>query len=147
MDSPTAPPWFDLSTRRLCTVDEARAALPGVRQAIAEGREHLARARELRELVEDQETYYGDRVETEANPERERYGTLRKELAETRAAVERVIENIQKLGGELKDMDRGLVDFCSVRDGAVVYLCWESDEDTVSFWHPLETGYAGRKPL
>jgi len=47
----------------------------------------------------------------------------------------------------LRDLDRGLIDFPSMRDGAEVYLCWQVDEDEISFWHELEAGFAGRRPL
>src|SRR2546423_6906968 len=48
----------------------------------------------------------------------------------------------------LRALDRGLVDFPSVRDGDEVYLCWvESEEDAIPYWHDLDAGYAGREPL
>jgi hypothetical protein len=47
----------------------------------------------------------------------------------------------------LRDLDRGLIDFPSMRDGAEVYLCWQVGEDEISFWHELEAGFAGRRPL
>lgn len=48
---------------------------------------------------------------------------------------------------ELKDLERGLVDFPAMRDGEVVFLCWELGEERVAFWHETTTGFAGRKPL
>jgi hypothetical protein len=47
----------------------------------------------------------------------------------------------------LRDLDRGLVDFPSMRDGHEVYLCWEEGEPEIAFWHDPETGFAGRRPL
>jgi hypothetical protein len=47
----------------------------------------------------------------------------------------------------LRDLDRGLVDFPSLRDGREVYLCWLEGEDEIGWWHDLEAGYAGREPL
>lgn len=47
----------------------------------------------------------------------------------------------------LKDLDRGLIDFPSILDGREVFLCWESSEEDIGFWHDLGTGYAGREPL
>jgi hypothetical protein len=47
----------------------------------------------------------------------------------------------------LRDLDRGLVDFPSMRDGREVYLCWEEGEPEIGFWHEPETGFAGRQPL
>jgi hypothetical protein len=47
----------------------------------------------------------------------------------------------------LRDLDRGLVDFPSLREGREVYLCWEEGEDEIAFWHDPDTGFAGRRPL
>ena len=53
----------------------------------------------------------------------------------------------QEIGCELKDLDLGLVDFPSYREGQLVYLCWKRGEPRVEFWHPIEAGFAGRQPL
>ena len=144
---PTAPPWFDMAARRVCTIEAAQAALPAIRAQLQTGRREMRRTHELKDLVEDLRAYYGDAVDTDANPERSRYQVLVNDLAEAQTAVEGAVQEIHRLGGELKDIDRGLVDFCGVRDGTIVYLCWEDGEDRIEFWHPLETGYAGREPL
>ena len=47
----------------------------------------------------------------------------------------------------LRDGDRGLVDFPSLRDGEEVYLCWLLDEREIGYWHVPEAGFAGRQPL
>ncbi len=57
------------------------------------------------------------------------------------------LETIKELGVELKDLDQGLVDFPSYRDGQLVYLCWKRGEKQIAFWHTIESGFAGRKPL
>jgi len=48
---------------------------------------------------------------------------------------------------QIKDLDRGLLDFPAIIGGREVFLCWEQDEDDVEFWHDLDTGYAGRERL
>ena len=58
-----------------------------------------------------------------------------------------VVEELQELGVQVKDLDRGLVDFPCLHRGREVLLCWELGEDEVAYWHGLEEGYAGRKPL
>jgi hypothetical protein len=47
----------------------------------------------------------------------------------------------------LRDLDRGLIDFPSLRDGREIYLCWEEGETEIGYWHDTETGFAGRRPL
>ncbi|MCL4393909.1 MAG: DUF2203 domain-containing protein [Chloroflexi bacterium] len=54
---------------------------------------------------------------------------------------------VQELGCELKDLDQGLIDFPSYRDGKLIYLCWKRGEPRVEFWHDIEAGFAGRQPL
>jgi hypothetical protein len=56
-------------------------------------------------------------------------------------------ELITGLGCEIKDLDQGLVDFPSYRDGVLVYLCWKRGEPRIEFWHTIESGFAGRKRL
>ncbi len=48
---------------------------------------------------------------------------------------------------QIKDLDRGLLDFPALINGREVFLCWEKDEDDVEFWHDIDTGFAGRERL
>ena len=63
------------------------------------------------------------------------------------AAVAECVEAITGLGALVKDLDQGLVDFPSLRDDQTVLLCWHVGEDEIRYWHGLEEGFAGRKPL
>ncbi|MFN2612771.1 MAG: DUF2203 domain-containing protein [Solirubrobacterales bacterium] len=54
---------------------------------------------------------------------------------------------LQEAGIVVRDVDRGLIDFPSLRDGREIYLCWELGEDGVDYWHDLEEGFGGREPL
>ncbi|HEY6804075.1 MAG TPA: DUF2203 domain-containing protein [Pyrinomonadaceae bacterium] len=55
---------------------------------------------------------------------------------------------LDSLGIQLKDFERGLIDFPSMRDGRVVLLCWQLGEgDELEWWHDLDAGFAGRTPL
>jgi hypothetical protein len=61
--------------------------------------------------------------------------------------VVRCVEKLQELGLLVKDVDEGLVDFPALRGDEEVLLCWRLGEDEVGFWHSLEDGFAGRRPL
>lgn len=63
------------------------------------------------------------------------------------AQLKEAIDRIQATGCVVKDMDEGLVDFPSLVDGQEVYLCWKLGEERIAYWHGLEEGFAGRKPL
>jgi hypothetical protein len=76
------------------------------------------------------------------------------ELAEVHDLVNRratalahALEQVQSLGVIVKDLDSGLVDFPSRREGEDVLLCWQLGEDEVGFWHGYDDGYAGRRPI
>ena len=57
------------------------------------------------------------------------------------------IAELRELEVVLRDLDRGLLDFPSIRDGREVYLCWQEGEDAIEYWHEPEAGFAGRRPL
>ena len=54
---------------------------------------------------------------------------------------------LDEAGVQVKSLEEGLLDFPSVRDGQDVLLCWQVGEEKVAFWHGLDEGFAGRKPL
>jgi hypothetical protein len=72
---------------------------------------------------------------------------LHDEVERAATGLAEILTEIDELGILVKDLDSGLVDFPSVRDGEKVLLCWRLGEDEVAFWHRLEDGFAGRQPL
>jgi hypothetical protein len=54
---------------------------------------------------------------------------------------------MRELDVVLRDLDRGLLDFPSLREGREVYLCWQEGEDAIRFWHEPDAGFGGRRPL
>jgi hypothetical protein len=61
--------------------------------------------------------------------------------------LDAIVHEIEESGAYLKDVQLGLVDFPSERDGEIVYLCWQFGEPEVAFWHRTEDGFAGRQAL
>jgi hypothetical protein len=118
------------------TVMEARALLPQVRAwlgQLADCQEKLkALQSRLSELLAE-----GDDIG----------GPVVNHNVKTIAAYKIVLEYFRSREIQLKDIQRGLIDFPSLRGGREVFLCWESDEDDIEFWHDLEAGYAGRERL
>ncbi|MFC0471510.1 DUF2203 domain-containing protein [Halalkalibacter kiskunsagensis] len=55
--------------------------------------------------------------------------------------------NIESLGVQLKDIDLGLLDFPSLKDGKEILLCWKQGEPTITHYHGEHEGFSGRKPL
>jgi hypothetical protein len=58
-----------------------------------------------------------------------------------------VMTELERLGVELKDLDLGLVDFPTEVQGRDALLCWQYGEPEVAFWHGLDEGFVGRRPL
>jgi hypothetical protein len=77
----------------------------------------------------------------------ERMIKLQTDLTHHTQTLRRLIHKVHSFGCELKDMDRGLIDFLSLRDGREIYLCWYLGEERINYWHYLDTGFAGRQPL
>jgi hypothetical protein len=59
-----------------------------------------------------------------------------------------IARDLQRQGIVIKDLDRGIIDFPSIREnGEEVYLCWSLGEDDIEAWHPLDAGFAGRRSV
>ena len=72
---------------------------------------------------------------------------LRRQLERDRDQLRELIGSLVELGVQVKDLDRGLVDFPSEIDGQPALLCWQVGEERIAWWHAPEDGFAGRRPL
>lgn len=79
------------------------------------------------------------------NPERLMTERSRREASVS--ALKEAIERVQSYGCLVKDLDIGLIDFPTLFKGQEVYLCWKLGEDGISFWHGVDEGFRGRKPI
>ena len=128
---------------RLYEVEEARALLPRLRPVLERLREAFAALRGARALEAAQRRA----ALTDGHPIAEPPATADEERAAHEAALRDCLRQLGEWGVELKDPARGLVDFHHERGGEVVFLCYELAETDIAFWHPIEAGYAGRRPL
>ena len=116
---------------RLFSRDEAERMLPLVRSIVRGMMEDHAERQALLDRLDP-----GDEV-----------ARVRPEID---ALTDRLVEGareLERLGAEFKGVELGLVDFPTLRDGQLAYLCWQYGEDRIRFWHSVETGYAGRQLL
>ena len=124
---------------KLFTVEEANALLPSVKeilQKILRSRKRLVPFRFEAQQAAQQAEHGGGGMEQGS-----RYAQIVSDFS-------LAMSEIEALGVQLKDFDRGLVDFPSLRDGKVVLLCWQLGEgDELEWWHDMESGFAGRTPL
>ena len=68
-------------------------------------------------------------------------------FSEQKAEIVRIINRVEAYGCLVKDIDLGLVDFPSMRDGRAVYLCWKVGEPRIEYWHGMDEAYLDRQPL
>jgi hypothetical protein len=135
-----------MAKMRLFTQEEANAALPEVRplveRLVEDRRALVALGGELEEL---QSLIGGNGGSLDPS----RVGELQEAVAQAAATLAGLVDEIQELGVQVKDLDRGLVDSPArhPETGEPVLLCWELGEAEVAHWHDLEEGFAGRKPL
>jgi hypothetical protein len=61
--------------------------------------------------------------------------------------LDALVHQIQDLGVLMKDINMGLLDFPTLKDGREVYLCWQYGEGEIAYWHEVEAGFAGRQPI
>jgi hypothetical protein len=69
------------------------------------------------------------------------------EVAREMDGIAACVHSLNMAGVQVKDVDEGLLDFPARHRGEVVLLCWKVGELEVAFWHGLEEGFAGRRPL
>jgi hypothetical protein len=127
---------------KLFTLEEALAALPQVRQLLSDLQ---ASKREMERLSTDLERLLA--LSSGNGHQAADVASARELLQREGARLEALIAELDATGAELKGIDEGLIDFRSEREGRTVYLCWRQGEDTISYWHELDTGFAGRQPL
>jgi hypothetical protein len=122
---------------RLFDVQDAERMLPLIRVIVKGMMDDHAERQALLDRLEGPP----DELHTrEARSLRSEIDTLTEKLSEAASELE-------YLGVEFKGIDLGLVDFPTMMEGELAYLCWSYGEDRIEFWHSPDGGYAGRRPL
>ena len=118
------------------SVEQANAALEFVS-------ERLERLRSARVQLGDEDARA---ALSEAGPSNGG-GEAGRVVSEAFLGLQRALGELQAMEIVLRDLDRGLVDFPALRDGREIYLCWEEGEAEIGYWHDVDAGYGGRRPL
>ena len=133
---------------RYYSVPEVNALLPQVREAFTNVMQLRAQLKPIYRRLE----------QAGAAPERSDFEIelpgATPEVLRDRAAFKSMVEmlnealgSISELGGNVKDLDTGLVDWRALRHGEDILLCWRLGETEIGFWHDMEGGFAGRRPI
>lgn len=125
--------------------DQVERLIPELTRLMTQLREAHARATAARERLEAEQ----QRIGLSGGGVLDQAAWRRDADAMTAHAreLEAGLQAIAALGGTVKDLGLGLVDFPHERDGRIVNLCWKLGERAVRYWHGLDEGYAARKPL
>ena len=138
-----------MSEPRLFTPDEVDRLIPRLTELMETAIERYGQALALQARLRD------DRARVSGA------GGERRDAMDWKARAERLdglgievrqlLEDVQAMGGVVKDLETGLVDFPGRGPagprGPIVNLCWKLGEDAVRFWHGMDEGFANRKPL
>ncbi len=126
------------------TLEEANATVerlrPVVERMVEHGRKLAAAQRQQRALVTQ---IAGNGGDLQPSDLRELAATIQAEAD----AIAACAQQIDGAGAQIKSLEEGLLDFPSRRDGELVLLCWKLGEGAIAYWHGVDEGFAGRKPL
>ena len=120
--------------KKYFTIDEANQALPYVSRVINDITDCYRQAVSIGQQIEHPSV--DDRVVT-----------LKDQYEAVMDRLNDLVDELHQVNVELKDFDRGLVDFPAVHEGREIYLCWHRGEQSVHAWHEIDAGYAGRRDV
>jgi hypothetical protein len=122
------------------TVDEARALLPVIRATLLQ----LAIERRSADASHDE---LHRRLRHDGNGNPDDLPRLEAATEALRARVRDLLDHLESLGVVVRDLDAGLVDIPTERDGEPAWLCWRLADPELGFWHTTREGYSTRRPL
>lgn len=135
-----------MTDRRVFTIAEVDALIPRLSTLVGQ---QLLRQSEIEQCLAELARLVGglprtlDPDDSDAEP----VAKLKTELRARIARYEEGWRGVQELGAVVKDPQIGLVDFYGRVDGKLVWLCWRYGEESLRYYHELEAGYSGRRPL
>ncbi len=123
--------------KKLFTVEEANALLPELRVLLCQAKKERQKLLHLSTRVSGAKKGHLFDYGSPSGPA----------YIEVLDSFYRLAGDIESLGVLVKDFEEGLCDFPHMRKGQMVYLCWKFGEESVNWWHDMDTGYQGRQPL
>jgi hypothetical protein len=130
---------------RFFTLQQAEQVLPDVAAAI---REAISLKAEYEKSEVERQTF-SRRIAMQGGVQVDRAQMLEQKnrRQEVAAELQQAIEKVHEFGCLVKDLDIGLIDFPTLFQGEEVYLCWKLGEPGIQFWHGVDEGFRGRKPI
>ena|ERR1019366_7793079 len=116
------------------TLSQAQKTLPLVSRIVAD-------------IVQTHDQAVQMQTDLERSQESREQTHVQRQLDGTLDRLQDLVNELADVGCELKDYQTGLIDFVGWHQGREVYLCWKLGEDKISYWHELNAGFSGRKPI
>lgn len=131
---------------RIFTIEEVEALIPTLSHLVGE---QLVQQSEIEQRLGELARHTGElpRSLDDAPDDDSDVGQMKANLRELVGRYEAGWRKVQRMGVLIKDPQIGLLDFYGRIDGRLVYLCWRYGEEALGYYHELEAGYAGRRPL
>jgi len=130
---------------RYFTLQEATRLLPEVervlREALRSKAEYQDAENELRSATQRVMMLGG------VDLDRDAFAGVRRRREAAAGRLRESMREIGEIGCLVKDLDIGLIDFPTLFRGVEVYLCWKLGEPEIAFWHGVDEGFRGRKPI
>lgn len=131
-----SPPFFYMAIQ-LYTPQEASDLIPEMTSLIKRLQQHQENVRQLM-----------SQAELPIPPVIYNLGSkIGSNMASEFIAIEEIIEKIKSYGGQIKDIDTGLIDFPGLINGREVWLCWQIGEEAVTYFHDFGKGFNDRKKI
>lgn len=131
-----------MSPNRYFSLDEANRAVAQVAPLLLQSQDLQTRAIRTKERLDR----LWQRLER-GEPVLDDIASLQQQLDHTTREFTSVLARLEAIGCILRDLEVGLVDFPARVDDTELYLCWRLGEEGIQYWHGMDEGYAGRKPI
>ncbi|MFO0981799.1 MAG: DUF2203 domain-containing protein [Planctomycetota bacterium] len=122
-----------MTRRKIFTLTKANRTLPLVQRVVRDIREKYVALQVIRR--------------SQAQLSEDEIAAREHEAFQLEGQIFAHVSELNAIGCELKDYEKGLIDFYADKGGEIIYLCWMLGEDDIQFWHPLEGGFAARQPV
>lgn len=132
--------YSDAMAKKYFTVESAQSQLPKIKKS-------LARLQNLKRAIDAILSVRIDPDEIGFEESLEMNTKLSKEYHKLSYEFYKELENFEKAGCLLKDLEQGLVDFYCRFEGRDVFLCWKTGENRIKAWHEMDEGFVGRRPV
>lgn len=129
-----APQDAELATKQFFTVEQANQALPYVSRIVRDIVTTYGLIRQLQRRIGGADSDDGLRE-------------LEQDHQQQVARLNELVDELHDVGVELKDVERGLVDFPAMHQGREICICWQLDEPRIVAWHEPHAGFAGRQAI